>query len=214
MATVALRPRDDPPTPGLEPDIVRLARAGALDRTMTAGEFHNLFKTGVLRRGDHVELMSGRIVIKGMTRNDPHEIVKSRLHEWLVLNKPRALAVASEPMLNLPTGDVVEPDLVIFPRYIRPTQLLAVEIALLIEIADTSLPYDMTSKLASYARSGIAHYWVFDVNRLLLLTHADPEGEGYRALHIHGFADAIQVPVADMPTLRIVDLDLPSDLRW
>ena len=45
------------------------------------------------------------------------------------------------------------------------------DIALLVEIADSTLNFDLTIKAALYARAGIAEYWVLDVVAKRLIVH-------------------------------------------
>ncbi len=50
---------------------------------------------------------------------------------------------------------------------------------LLIEVSDTSVDLDLGDKLRLYAASGIAEYWVIDLNRGVLIVHRDPRGDQY-----------------------------------
>lgn len=70
-------------------------------------------------------------------------------------------------------------------RYPRADELL-----LLIEVADTTVRYDLTAKRDLYCRAGVQEYWVLDLRRRALVVHRDP-GEG-------GYADVRLLPEAEL----------------
>ena len=46
---------------------------------------------------------------------------------------------------------------------------------LIVEVADTTLAYDLTTKAELYATAGIADYWVLDVENRQLHVFRDPQ---------------------------------------
>ena len=56
--------------------------------------------------------------------------------------------------------------------------------ALVVEVADSSLYFDMTTKAELYAKAGILDYWILDLEQRRLLVYRDPapvpEGAAYR----------------------------------
>ena len=48
------------------------------------------------------------------------------------------------------------------------------DVRLLVEVADSSLPYDRRTKLPLYARAGIAEAWLIDLDAGRLEIHRDP----------------------------------------
>lgn len=57
----------------------------------------------------------------------------------------------------------------------------------IVEIADTSLGYDLGRKLRFYATIGLAEYWVFDLNQLW-----SPGGDGYAERREVAFGEQIE----------------------
>ena len=53
------------------------------------------------------------------------------------------------------------------------------EVALLIEVADSSLKMDTTTKAALYARAGVRDYWVVNARTLLTKVYRGPSARGY-----------------------------------
>ena len=54
---------------------------------------------------------------------------------------------------------------------------------LLIEVADTSLAYDRSTKLRLYAQAGIPEYWVVDCETETVEVYRDRGPDGYRSAH-------------------------------
>jgi Uma2 family endonuclease len=73
-------------------------------------------------------------------------------------------------------------------RY-RPAAL-----ALVIEIAVTSLDRDLGSKLAEYARAGIPLYWVVDVDAKVTHVMSGPGDEGYATRGVVRFGESLELP--------------------
>jgi Uma2 family endonuclease len=78
-----------------------------------------------------------------------------------------------------------EPDLavcVLEPHRYTRAHPLPEQIALICEIASSSLAYDRTEKAAAYAASGIPEYWIVDVDRraIHVLRQPDRDERRYR----------------------------------
>jgi Uma2 family endonuclease len=54
------------------------------------------------------------------------------------------------------------------------------DVLLVIEVAETSLRYDRTVKLALYAEAGVPEYWVVDASTEAIEVYRDPAADGYR----------------------------------
>jgi Uma2 family endonuclease len=76
-----------------------------------------------------------------------------------------------------------EPDLAVIrrrtPSY-KDREAFAEDAFLLIEVAESSLAYDRSTKLRLYAASGIPEYWVVDSIAESIEVHRTPHAEGYR----------------------------------
>ena len=79
---------------------------------------------------------------------------------------------------------------------------------LVVEIADTSLGYDLGRKTALYAAFGIAKLWVVNAVKLATRIHCDPTPTGYRSI-LDLPADHPLVPeLGPALSVTLSDLDL------
>ena len=82
--------------------------------------------------------------------------------------------------------------------------------SLVVEVADSSLNFDLTTKALLYTCVGIPEYWVMDVNGRRLHRHRQPTQDGYRDIMIFSETQSISplnraesAPVSDfLPTPR------------
>jgi Uma2 family endonuclease len=68
-------------------------------------------------------------------------------------------------------------------------------VALVVEVADSSLDYDRTTKVRTYARAGIPVYWIVNIRdkRIEVYESPDTEGARYRQVSTHGLGQIVQV---------------------
>lgn len=115
--------------------------------------------------------------------------------------------------------NALEPDLFVFKEGDRPARtgyLQAHQVALMVEVAVSSLRRDLIRKARKYAKAGIEEYWVIDVEGGVLHRHTDPTPEGYARITHHDVgehAESIDVAaiLAPEPERRRDD---PMDVHW
>ena len=157
-------------------------------RLLTVQEYHRMAEMGILEADERVELLAGQIVkmaAKGtahsaaVTRTD--KLLNNRLGERILvrLQDPVRLNNYSEPE---PDIAVVVPD----PLYYEDHHPIPSEVYLIVEVADTALRTDCGIKATIYAQSGIADYWVLDVNNRQVHVFREPSQDGYQSRVILG----------------------------
>jgi Uma2 family endonuclease len=94
-----------------------------------------------------------------------------------------------------PKQSVREPDVCIFrdPGAIKGL-VKSDALLLAVEVADSSLREDLGPKRSCYARAGIPHYWVVDVNAQEIHVMTDPDKDDYRTKSVVPFAKSLLVP--------------------
>jgi len=168
-------------------------------RLFTTQDVFRMVEAGVMQEDENVELIGGELVVMAAKKND-HEIFKSVLLEWLVKGKADDLRVGVETTLYLAEMLFVEPDLMLYPRALKPQDLSGGDLVLLIEVSDESLSRDLGLKAAIYADHGVRDYWVVDVEARRVIVHRDPTDEGYRS--VRSFEADAEVAALLAPALR------------
>lgn len=106
-----------------------------------------------------------------------HRLIKA-IEAWIASDPALPLQLRVEAPLDLGPSDEPEPDLALVCRrdddywHAHPT---AAESTLVIEVAESSLAYDLQAKASLYAAAGIPQYWVVDVQEPRLHVVLDAE---------------------------------------
>jgi Uma2 family endonuclease len=80
------------------------------------------------------------------------------------------------------------------------------DVLLLIEVADSSLAYDRSTKLRLYAETGIPEYWVVDCTAETVEVHRDPGPDGYRDVRLVAGAATLAPQAFPDASLRTTDI--------
>lgn len=149
-----------------------------------------------------VELVEGAIIHKS-AKGHLHSACNSVLLKILLPPLIDKAVVRNQEPINLPPNSEPEPDLVI-ARYqdddYRSGHPTAADVLVVIEVSDSTLDYDRTTKLKLYASAGIEHYWIVNLVDFQLEWWSEPEptkGQYLACRFFHSF-DTIQVPGFDV----------------
>jgi Uma2 family endonuclease len=162
---------------------------------------------GILAEDERIELIGGEIVPMSPKGNH-HEIVKTALNLYWAARLPPSLLFTTETTFRLTVDTYLEPDFVFYPKASGIRGLSAATARLVVEIADSSLGYDLGRKAALYASFGIAELWVIDALRLATRIHRDPVPDGYRSIADFTAADRLVPLVAPELAVTLQQLDL------
>ena len=167
-------------------------------------EYLALDKAGAFDAYGRTELIEGQVVYKN-AQHRPHARIKSRLHV------PIAAALSDlggqyealvEGSVSMPPHNVPEPDIAVTAEPEGEGLIPLSSLALIVEVADSTLRNDLGRKARIYAREGVGEYWVVNVRDRLfhqLWRPADgayterrevPFGEDVFSMTIAGFAIA------------------------
>ena len=160
-------------------------RRGLLPARLTVADVYALQEQGVIDEREHFELIDGEIVPMAAAKFSHHEWMNSRLNEALAIAKPHAAALVVVPSLTLNETTFVEPDLALWPRTIPSQEARGPDTWLVVEVAVSSLAYDVREKMRLYARHGVRDYWVVDAVRRTIRVHRLPGPNGYADVEEH-----------------------------
>jgi Uma2 family endonuclease len=168
-------------------------------RLWTLDEYNRLADLGLFRN-QRVELLEGRIVQMPPQKNF-HVIAIDLTSRALQLAFGPGYWVRIQAPLHLRRRSAPEPDLAVVLGTSRdytgtdhpPTALLVVE------ASDTTLSYDRNRKASTYARAGIADYWIVNLVDRQLEIRRSPMRDSV-ARHRFRYADEAILSPADMAT--------------
>jgi Uma2 family endonuclease len=148
----------------------------ATAKRFSIAEYDRLAELGFFDSDARFELIRGEI-IKMAAKGRLHSVCNSVLFgELYVLMARRACVRGQEPII-LPTDSEPEPDVVIArhrsDNYVSSHPETA-DILLVIEVSDSTLKYDRSTKLSLYAESGISDYWIFNLVDIQLEMYSEP----------------------------------------
>ncbi len=130
-----------------------------------------------------IELIRGELRMMSPQGTEHCECV-SWLDDWShdVVNR-EVMRIRVQSSIEIPgLATQPEPDVVwVAAKSYARIRPQPADILLLIEVADTSLSYDLTEKCQLYAEAGIRDYWVVDIPHRLLHVFRDAGRDGYRS---------------------------------
>ena len=135
----------------------------------TVDEYHRMGEAGILGEDDRVELIYG--VIREMSPiNRSHVIATSRTRQLFADGLAGRASVYEQSPLHLEAlASEPEPDIAIYSNPDVDAFGTAETAPLLaIEVADSSLSYDLRTKAGLYAEGLVPEYWVLDVQGRVL----------------------------------------------
>lgn len=187
---------------------VTSAAEGLPRRRFTVAEVEAMVAAGVMEEDERVELIGGELVPMSPKGNH-HEVVKTALLRRWFRAAPAEIELTPETTFRLSEDTYLEPDVVIYPRATGIRGLAANNVLLVVEIADSSLRYDIGRKAALYAGFGIRELWVIDAVRLTTRVFREPAADGYRDAQDFGPADRLMPLIAPEPfALKLDELRL------
>ncbi len=164
--------------------------------------------------GEHWELIEGELISRmGKTWRHTAALVALRMAMRRIFDEAQ---VITEPAIYVHPQDTPsnepEPDLIIarasafsLARNPGPPDIL-----LLVEVSDTTLRHDRTTKARLYARAGIADYWVMDVSSRRLFIHRSPAGDRYENVVEYTEDESVSPLAAPGHAILISDLFGPA----
>src|SRR6266545_5848213 len=146
------------------------------DRTgmvpLTLEQYHMMIKNRILPEGEPIELLDGYLVHKDRSQRGADPMTVGSKHAWVIHTLKRLFPAQSschlriQSPISVPPDSEPEPDAAIAAgdedRY-RDRHPSPSEVPCVIEVADSSLHRDRTTKLRIYADAGISQYVIINL---------------------------------------------------
>lgn len=193
--------------------IAPLAKAQATEtfqpRLITVAEYYRMAEIGILEPDEKLELINGQIIQKMVPQGIPHATAIRRADRLFGRLLGEDFYVHTQFPLHINDLSEPEPDIIVTTADLsifEERHPIPEDIYLIIEIADSTLKGDLTTKNILYAQANIADYWVLDVKNQKLHVLRQPTNEGYQEITVLDETQAIAplafpdviVPVAAM----------------
>jgi Uma2 family endonuclease len=177
------------------------ASGSALDRgdavavyRISVDEYDRMVAAGVLD-DPGVELVQGLLVRK-MGKNPPHVLATRKLERRLEPIVPPGWHIRKEDPIRIPSFDEPEPDLAVVAGAVEDYGARhpgPADVAMIVEVAETTLDYDRGAKLLAYAAGQVPVYWIVNLVARQIEVYTDPGPNGY--LTRQDFPSGCDVPV-------------------
>jgi Uma2 family endonuclease len=172
-------------------------------------QYEAMVASGMFRKRDRVQLINGLLVTK-MTENPPHAVVCDAARHAVEPMLPQDWCLRPDKPVRIPGHNEPEPDLAVVRgtfwdyevRHPEPA-----DIALLIEVADSSLSEDR-AMAPVYGRAGIPAYWIINLKDRQVEIYSDPGPSGYQSTQVvkaDGQLD-LEISGIQLGTISVADL--------
>lgn len=167
----------------------------------TLDDYHRLIESGILR-DRKVELLQGELI--EMAPESPIHTSKTASGADYLRQKLSGLALIREAHPITLSSSEPEPDLAVVKgsshadyteRHPYPE-----DVFLLVEIANSTLAYDLNEKQAAYAEANIQEYWVLDTAHKKLHVFRQPQTQSYQETLV---LDSGMLTLVAFPTIQI-----------
>jgi Uma2 family endonuclease len=199
MATIApTRPTTSPASP---PPLHRI----------TVDEYERIIRSGALEDPNRVELIDGYMVDK-MAKNPEHSFSATATHEALMNRLPAGWSARKEEPVRIPAYNEPEPDVSVVRGInadYRHRVPMPTDVALLVEVADSTLDQDRGVKLAAFATDGISVYWIVNLVDRQVEVYTRPVKAGrYRSRKDYKPGQQVPVVIAgqQLPPIAVDDI--------
>ncbi len=195
--------------PFRSPDLSMTTQAaeGLPRRRWSVAEIEEATRLGVFDEDERFELIGGEIVPMN-AKGIHHEILKVALNLHFASIRPSQIIFAQETTFRLNEDSFVEPDFIFLRKSDGVANLNPRTALLAIEVADSSLRWDLGRKARIFADFGIPELWVIDAVSRTIHVHREPRLEGYR--NIRAFAETERIESVSVPGIVLTLSELET----
>ncbi len=184
------------------------AAEGLMRRRWSVAELDAMVTAGTLAEDERFELIGGEIVPMS-PKGSRHERGETGAGAFLVPRLPDEIGLILQTTFRLDKDTFVEPDFVFFRAADGLASLSPATALLAVEVADSSLDYDLKRKTQIYAVHGVREVWVIEAESLTTHVRRAPGLDGHRERLTVGPDVPLVLPFAPDIVVALRDLTLP-----
>ena len=155
------------------------AAEGLARRRWSVAEIEAMVAEGIILEDERFEMIGGEVVPMS-PKGNRHELVKTALQQyWFPRIVGSPINLITETTLRVGQDEFYEPDFLFWPRSMPLKDVTAATALLIVEVADTSLRYDLGTKADIYARLDLCELWVINAECLVTTIHRTPQSTRY-----------------------------------
>jgi Uma2 family endonuclease len=180
---------------------------------VSVDRYHEMIEAGLLTENDRLELLEGYIIEK-MTVHPPHSFTTDQIRDELTAVVRQGFFVKSQQPITMEDSEP-EPDVMVVAgkkrdfvkRHPGPEH-----IALVVEVADSTVVQDQAWKKRIYARAGIPIYWIVNLPVRQIEVYSQPSGRiaSPTYYHLATYRERDEIPVVlngeEVASLPVSDL--------
>ena len=177
-------------------------------RPITVADYYKMAEAGILGADERTELIEGQIIPMAPIGSE-HGGRVNTLNRLLVIACGERAVVTVQNPVRLGGWTEPQPDFAVLkprPGDYTDRHPTAEDVLLLVEVANSSLTYDMKVKAGLYARHGVAELWVIDVKRRSVAVHRSRVEGAYRDVFVMTGQDTLTIAAIPEITFRVSQL--------
>jgi len=184
-------------------------------KMITTAEYELMVEEGILSEEDRVELLEGEIVEMSPI-GWAHSFCVNRLISIFSAYLGQSLLIWSQSPIRLTDNSEPQPDFALIksrPDLSPASPPTAVDVILLVEVADSSLDKDRGRKLRLYAKDGTTDYWIVNIPDGIIEVYSKPMAGKYGKSHIAKRGETLPLPAGLTGTVKVDDILGKIDIR-
>ena len=167
-----------------------------------------MIDAGVFVGNSNYELIEGEIV-KKMTQGEYHISCINRLNRIFSRKCGDEIIVSVQNAVVISEISEPEPDVTLLrfqEDFYASGKATTEDVLLLIEVSDSTVSYDRTTKIKLYAQAGVEEVWLVNLPKQVLEVHTEPTNGKYKVVRKLNKNESVSPKLLPELTIKISDI--------